>query len=318
MIELLIDTDPGMDDALAILLALKSPAVNVRALTAVTGNLPASRTAQNVLKLLDLAVAPPKPVARGPEVPLGGDYPTDPFSHGADGLAGSNLPASTRALDHRSAAQLIVDTADACDGELVIAALGPLTNIAQALALDPELPRKVRSLTIIGGSFGLTPFAWSQATGDNPVSEWNIFVDPEAAALVFAAGFNLVTIGLDIATHPSINFRPSDLQRLRTAATPASALAMRVVEFVHSRGYQSYCSLIDSVAIAAIIDPSLISTVELRVGVECAGTLTRGMTVVERRNHHGRTDLPTIATVATLDFDGFLDLVTETLVGEVA
>lgn len=114
---------------------------------------------------------------------------------------------------------MIVDTVNAHAGDISIAALAPLTNIALALEIDPLLPEKVTELVIIGGSYGLTPYAWSQATGDNAVSEWNLFVDPEAAHRVFRAGFDLVAVGLDIATHPRINFRDSDLNRLRRAQT---------------------------------------------------------------------------------------------------
>ncbi|MET8944557.1 nucleoside hydrolase [Streptomyces sp. NPDC004542] len=313
MKNLLIDTDPGIDDALAIVLALKSKGLRTRAVTAVTGNLPSDRTAANALRVLDLLGRDDIPVGQGPLLPLDGDYPVDPFSHGSDGLAESHFPPSRRAVDPRPAAELIVDTVNAHAGDISIAGLGPLTNIALALEIDPSLPEKVGELVIIGGSFGLTPYAWSQATGDNPVSEWNIFVDPEAAHRVFRAGFDLVAVGLDIATHPRINFRPADLDRLRGSDTPEAALAARVVDFVNGRGYQSYCSLIDSVAIAAIADPSLVESVEVRCDVERRGELTRGMTVVERRAHHGREDIPTIRAVSSLDFDRFLDLVTGVL-----
>lgn len=313
MHNVLIDTDPGMDDALAIILALKSPALRVLALTAVTGNLPADRTAANALRVLDLMDRHDIPVAQGPLVPLAGDYPADPFSHGSDGLAESHLPASTHPLDDRSAAQLIVDTVHAHTEDITIAALGPLTNVALALDLDPRLPEQVTDLVIVGGSFGITPYAWSQATGDNPVSEWNVYVDPEAAYRVFRAGFRLTAVGLDVATHPGVNFRPQDLEALHAANTSEAELAVRVVDFVQRRGYQSYCSLIDSVAMATIVDPTLAERVDLRCDVERHGELTRGMTVVERRAHHGRTDLPTISAVADLDFDRFLDLVTGAL-----
>ncbi|MCW2872321.1 nucleoside hydrolase [Actinacidiphila oryziradicis] len=313
MKNVLIDTDPGMDDALAIILALKSRELRTLGISAATGNLPSDKTAANALRILDLLGRDDVPVGQGPLLPLDGDYPVDPFSHGSDGLAESNFRASTRALDPRPAPQLIVDTVNAHAGDISIAGLAPLTNIALALEIDPELPRKVNELVIIGGSYGLTPYAWSQATGDNAVSEWNVFVDPEAAHRVFRAGFNLVAIGLDIATHPQINFRERDLDRLRAATTPEAALAVRIVDYVNSRGYQSYCSLIDSAAVAALIDPTLVESVELRCDVERRGELTRGMTVVERRAHHGREDLPTIRAVSALDFDRFLDLVTGVL-----
>ncbi|MFE4668713.1 nucleoside hydrolase [Streptomyces sp. NPDC056716] len=313
MKNVLIDTDPGMDDALAIALALRSRALRTLAVTAATGNLPSDRTAANAMRVLDLLGREDIPVGQGPLLPLDGDYPVDPFSHGSDGLAESHFPASTRALDPRSAPRLIVETVDAHAGDISIAALAPLTNLALALEIDPRLPEKVTELVVIGGAYGLTPYAWSQATGDNAVSEWNVFVDPEAAHRVFNAGFHLTAVGLDIATHPRINFRPGDLERLRAAHTPEAALAVRIVEYVQGRGYQSYCSLIDSVAVAALIDPTLVTSVELRCDVERRGELTRGMTVVERRAHHGRTDLPVIRAVSELDFDRFLDLVTGVL-----
>jgi purine nucleosidase/pyrimidine-specific ribonucleoside hydrolase len=313
MQNVLIDTDPGMDDALAIALAHNTPELRIVAVTAVTGNLPSDRTAANALKVLDLLGAPELPVAQGALVPLGGDYPSDPFSHGSDGLAESNLPESARTLDPRGAAQLIVDTVIAHPGDIALCALGPLTNVAAALAIDPTLPEKVSQLTIIGGSFGATPYAWSQATGDNPVSEWNVFVDPEAAHIVFNAGFRMLAVGLDVATHPAINFRPADLERLRASAKPEAQLAVRVVEFVQGRGYQSYCSLIDSAAVASLIDPTLVVRETVYCDVATEGRLTRGMTVVDRRNHHRWTDLPQIEIAVGFDYDRFLDLVTEEL-----
>jgi purine nucleosidase/pyrimidine-specific ribonucleoside hydrolase len=309
MKNLLIDTDPGMDDALAIALAHKSEALDVKAVTAVTGNLPSDRTAANALKILDLLGAPAIPVAQGPLTPS----PSDPFSHGSDGLAESHFPESGRRLDERIAAQLIVDVINEHAGDITVCALGPLTNIAAALELDPGLPEKVSELIIIGGSFGETPYAWSQATGDNPVSEWNIFVDPEAARSVFRADFDLVAVGLDVATHPSINFREHDLETLRASATPEAALTLRVVEFVNGRGYQSYCSLIDSVAVAVAIDRTLIETTALHCDIATTDRLTRGMTVVDRRAHHQWTDLPLITVARDLDFNRFLTLVTTKL-----
>lgn len=311
--KVLIDTDPGMDDALAISLAHKSDALSIEAITTVTGNLPSDRTSANALRMLDLLGAGDVPVAQGPLVPLGGDYPSDPFSHGSDGLAESHLPASRRDLDPRTAAQLIVDTVHGEPGGISICALGPLTNIALALEIDPDLPAKVERLIIIGGAFGATPYAWSQATGDNPTSEWNVFVDPEAAKIVFNAGFRMLAIGLDVATHPAINFRDEDLERLRASQNAEAQLAARIVDFVHGRGYQSYCSLIDSTAVAALIDPTLVTVERVRCDVETEGRLTRGMTVVDRRRHHRWDDLPEIDIAVGFDHARFLDLVTEEL-----
>jgi len=182
------------------------------------------------------------------------------------------------------------------------------------LRLDPELPTKITELIIVGGSFGETPYAWTQATGDNPVSEWNIFVDPESARAIFHAGFNLLAVGLDVATHPGINFEPEHLQILRASEKPEAALAVRVVDFVNRRGYQSYCSLIDSVAVAAAVDASLVKTAQVHCDISINDQLTRGMTVVDRRHHHRWTELPLITITTGLDFGRFLDLVTQKLV----
>ena len=314
MTNVLIDTDPGMDDAIALAVAHKSPLLTIRAITAVTGNLPADRTSANALKVLDLLGAADLPVAQGPLKPSAGDYPMDPFSHGSDGLAESHFPESLRQLDVRTAAELIVDTVNAYPGDITICGLGPMTNVAAALDLDPLLPEKVSRLVIIGGSFGVTPYAWSQATGANPVSEWNVFVDPEAARRVFHAGFDLLAVGLDVGTHPRINFRPADLDKLRASDRPEAEFAVRVVDFVNGRGYQSYCSLIDSTAIAAVIDPAMVETDTVLCDIALGDQLTRGMTVVDRRNHHAWTELPQITIASALDYDRFLDLVTAELI----
>lgn len=313
MQNLLIDTDPGMDDAIAIAVALKSPEFAVRAITAVTGNLPADRTVENALKVLDLLRAGPLAVARGALEPRSGDYPSDPFSHGADGLAEAGFPRSSRPIDARSAAELIVATADEFAGDLTICALGPMTNLADALDLDPELPEKVTSLVAIGGAYGTSPYAWTQATGDNPVSEWNMFVDPAAAERIFTAGFRIVAVGLDVATQPGVNFTADELNRLRRSETAEAAFAVRVAEFVERRGYQSYCSLIDSLAVVAAARPAYVTAQQLPVQIEVAGTVTRGMTVVERRAHHARHDLPLIDVAVDVDFDAFRTFVVDAL-----
>lgn len=314
MPNVLIDTDPGIDDAIAIVLAHNTSTLTIRAITAVTGNLTADRTAANALRVLDLLQAPEIPVAQGSLTPSVGTYPADPFSHGTDGLAESHLPESSRPLDLRGAAQLIVDTVNTYAGDITIVGLGPMTNIADALDVDPTLPTKVNQLVIIGGAFGATPYAWSQATGANPVSEWNMFVDPEAARRVFHAGFNLLAVGLDVGTHPDVNFRPDDLAQLRSSKRPAAVFTVRVVDFVHDRGYQSYCSLIDSTAIAAVLDPSLITTEVVPCDVSTDDALTRGMTVVDRRNHHAWEDMPRIRIATGMDYDRFRTLVTDGLV----
>lgn len=311
--KLLIDCDPGIDDAVAIISALKNDDLDVLALTAVTGNLPADRTSVNARKILELMGATGIPVAQGPLQPLSREYPADPFSHGDDGLANTGFPEPTTELDPRDAARLIVDVVNEHPGEVSIAALGPLTNLALALRIDPELPRKVHRVTAIAGSFGFTPYAWTQATGDNPVSEWNVYVDPGAAEEVFAAGFNLTAVGLDTATHPTVNLDERRLATLRESGRPEARFAVDTVNFVRGRQYQSYCALIDAMAIAALTNPEWFTTERVRCAVETAGGLTLGMTVVDRRNHHRWEHLPLIDAVSDVDYEAFLDDLVETL-----
>lgn len=314
MKKLVIDTDPGIDDALALISALKCPGLDVVAVTAVTGNLTSERTEENVRKILELMRATHLPVAQGPLTPLDRPLPHDPFSHGDNGLANIDLPEPVMPLDHRSAAELIVDTVNTVSGPISIAGLGPLTNIALALDIDPDLPSKVAELTILGGAFGFTPFAWSQATGDNPVSEWNIYVDPEAADRVFRAGFRLTAVGLDVATHPNINLNEERLARINGCDLPEAHFAAETFKFVRSRRYQSYCALIDTLVIAALAHPELVSTREITCTVETQGYATRGMTVTDVRSHHQWNDIQKIRAADDVRFEAFLDFLVDGIV----
>lgn len=307
MKNVLIDCDPGIDDALAIILALKHPDLNVTAITAVSGNLTADRTSANARKILEFMGRADIPVAQGPLNPLARPYPRDPFSHGDDGLGNTGLPEPTAGLDERSAAQLIVDTVRAHAGNISLAFTGPLTNLALALQIEPELPGMVTELVFLGGSFGFTKYAYTQATGDNPASEWNVYVDPEAADLVFRAGFPLRCVGLDVAAHPDINLSPERLATLAGSTRPEARLAAQIVEFVRARNYQSYCALIDSMVIADLVDPSILEFSTIHCGVETKGELTLGMTLADVRNHHAWTHLPVIRAASGADFEKFLD-----------
>src|SRR5579859_5669473 len=219
MRRIILDCDPGIDDAVGIILAVKSQVLKVEAITAVTGNLTADRTCINALKVLEMLGIDSIPVAQGMLKPLVRKYPKDPFFHGDDGLGNTGLPAPTLKRDPRFAPDLIVEMVNRFPGDISIVATGPLTNIAQALMKDPELARKVNELIIIGGAFGFNKYAYINATGDNPVSEWNIYVDPEAAQIVFHSGIRLTAVGLDVVTHPDINLQPQDIEKLEKGKT---------------------------------------------------------------------------------------------------
>lgn len=308
MKKVIIDTDPGIDDAVAIMFALASGKLDVLALTAVSGNLQADGASANARKILSLVGVDTIPVAKGPQTPLNRPYPRDPFSHGDDGLANLGVGASTLPEDPRPAYELIVDLVNRHPGDITILGLGPLTNLALAVQADPALPQKVSELIIIGGSYGLHAVGTERATGDNPASEWNIYVDPDAAKIVFEAGFNLLAIGLDVATHPKVDLSAGHRARLAASSKLSAWFLNGVCRFVEDRGFGSYCGLIDALAVAAALDRALFSTQHLKVGIETKGELTLGETVVDRREHFRWNHLPTVEVASDVDSERFFDL----------
>ena len=311
--KLLIDTDPGMDDTLAIILAAKCSDVDVLGISTVAGNYPVEMTTRNALKTLELIGRTDIPVCRGMGKPLARPLPKDPFSHGSDGQAETHLPDPNTAADARHGVDQIIDVVTANPGEVTVVTLGPFTNLAMAFMKEPGIVPLVKEVVSIAGSFGLNKYAFANATGDTPQSEWNVFVDPEAARLVFESGVPMRAVGLDVATHFDINFTEEQLERLRRSDRPEARVAERMVRFVQNRGFESYCVLIDSMAVAAVIDPTLIRTVTARVGVETRGELTLGQTVADFRHHHGWAHLPQIEVAASADYGRFLELIMNTM-----
>lgn len=310
VIPVLIDCDPGMDDALALIVALKTERLRVCAVTSVSGNLPAGRCYRNIHTVLRLMGVPAAgadglPTGCGAPQPLVRELAHDPFSHGADGLGETGLDPAPVPSAPRFGPDLLVEQArrHARDHDpLTVVTLGPLTNVALALQIEPRLPQLVRRLIVLGGAFGLQREAALHATGDNPVSEWNVYVDPEAARRVFHAGFDLTAVGLDVATHRGVLLTAVDQDRLRASGRPEARLARGMLDFVLQRGFPSYCVLIDSCAVAAAARPGLIETVSLRCGVETAGELTRGQTVTDVRRNFRWRRLPEIKAARDADF----------------
>jgi len=312
--KIIIDTDPGIDDAVAIMFAFGSGRLDIKAITTVSGNLPADRCSCNARKILELLEAPHIPVARGTQSPLVRPYPKDPFFHGDDGLADLTLPDTKLPEDPRFAPDLIIDTVNSYPGDISILGIGPLTNLALAVMKDPELPRKVSELIIVGGMYGLNDVGIRRATGDNPVSEWNIYVDPEAARIVFNAGFNLTAIGLDVAAGDSIALSESSRAALASSSAKAAGFLKGVLDFVERRGFLPYCGLIDSLAVAAVIDPTILTTEAVHVGIETRGELTLGQTVADRREHFRWTQLPKVNVAKAIDSGRFLELLLNALI----
>lgn len=309
MKKVIIDCDPGMDDSLALILAIKSPALQVEAVTTVAGNYPIHVTSTNALKVMEMLGKSDIPVAMGMGKPLVRALASDPFSHGSDGQAEYHLPAPQLELSSLHGADMIIEMVKKNKGDIHILALGPLTNVALAMMIAPEIKPMISSITAIAGSYGLNKYATANATGDNPQSEWNVYVDPEAAEIVFNSGVPLFAIGLDVATHFDVNFTESELAELKQSQNREADFLHNMIQFVLGRGFESYCVLIDSMAVAAVIEPSLIQYVKGKVGIETKGELTLGMTILDTRHHHTWEHLPEINVAYEADYRRFLRMV---------
>jgi inosine-uridine nucleoside N-ribohydrolase len=323
----LIDCDPGIDDSVAILFALASPALSIKAITTVSGNLLANQCSVNARKILKLSGRPDAyniPVAKGRKAPLVRAYPKDPFSHGANGLGELNVPDSGIEEDARFAADVIIETAniiaeDRKGQKLTVLCLGPLTNLALAVMKDPALPQKIEAVYFIGGSFGFHTTGTVRSTGTGPTSEWNVVVDPEAANIVFAAGFNLTALGLDVVTRPDVEFDVEHLSKLRAASGAGNVAAkylLGVVDWGKTQNFETWCTTIDSTAVAVCLDESIVKTKEIRCAVETKGELTLGQTVVDRREKFAWTHLPKIKAASDIDAKRFLDLLVNSICSE--
>jgi inosine-uridine nucleoside N-ribohydrolase len=274
----IIDTDPGVDDAMAILLALRSPELQVEAITPVAGNVPLELTLPNALRLLEIAGRGDIPVAAGAREPLKRQLVTAAYVHGNNGLAGVEFPAPKLKPVAESAASLIRRMVRQSPGEISIIALGPLTNVAQAFSDDPRLPAQVRDITIMGGSL----------SGGNitPAAEFNSYVDPEAAQIVYASGARITMVGLDVTR--KAHMTEEHIGALEAAKNPSGRAAGRIMratlEQVQRTGGNNGILLVhDAMAVATRIDPSLVTLEEMHIEVETQGERTAGETLGYRK-----------------------------------
>lgn len=306
--KIILDCDPGMDDSMAIVMACKSEALDVLAITTVSGNYPVDITCVNARKMLELINRTEIPVGRGMDKPMVRPMPKDPFTHGKDGQAEAFLPDPVTPLSVKHAVDLIIDTIKAHPGEVHLVVTGPMTNIAMAMVKAPEIKPMIAGIIAISGAFGLNPYAYANATGDTPQSEWNVYVDPEASEIVYQSGVKLVTLGLDVATHFDVNFTDAEVASFAASDRPEAQFLSNAIRFVNGRGYDAYCTIIDCMAVGYAIDSSLVHTMTGRVGIETRGSLTLGMTVLDTRHHHFWETLPQIEIGCEADHGRFLKL----------
>jgi len=278
---IILDTDPGVDDALAFMLALGSPELEVEAVTTVVGNVSHEKELRNAKQLLEFLGRPDIPVCGGAVRPLLREARDAEGFHGKSGLGDAVLPEPKMVSDPRSAVQVIHQKADELGRDLTLVAIGPLTNIAAAILSDSTLPRAVGGLVIMGGAFNLTPYGVGNA---NAVAEFNIWHDPEAARIVFNSGIPLVCAGLDTTTHPEYRMSVSMFEAIKAKKSERSRLIADLCGGLVKR-FNGF-SLHDPMALAYVVDPTIFRTERHLVDVETVGELTRGMTVVDRRRYH--------------------------------
>jgi purine nucleosidase len=301
--KIIIDCDPGYDDAMAILLAHGNPQVELCAITSVAGNQTLDKTTLNARRICSVARIAGVPVAAGCDRPLLRPLITAPETLGESWLDGPGLgtPATPLAAIH--AIDLIIDLVMGAPGQITLVPIGPLTNIALALRKEPRLAAAVREVVLMGGA---------QTRGNaTPAAEFNIFVDPEAAAIVFGAGWPITMIGLDLTRQALAT--PEVIERISALGTPLASIAVKLI-----RAFASTHKVIsgsppihDPCAVARIIDPALVECVPGYVTVETHGTTTSGMTSVDFDNRCG--DEPNALVATKLDFDGFWNLVLDAI-----
>jgi len=310
--KILLDCDPGLDDALALLLAHGDPNLELVGVTTVGGNVGLSRTTRNALALREYLHFEKVPIAAGAGKPLSGETREASHVHGESGLGSAVLPEPALAVDERHAVDFIIETLRATPGAIHLVATGPLTNIALALQKEPAIARWVASFTIMGGSF-----TRGNAT---PAAEFNIYADPEAARVVFDADWRVVMIGLDLTLQAQAN--GSVVERLGQLGVLAHELILPLATFWaranqsradqaranRSRADQSGATesewdgqaVHDVCAVVHVVRPDLFSSRPARVQVETTGEFTRGMTVVDFDS-----PFPNAIVPVTLDVAGF-------------
>jgi len=305
---IIIDTDPGIDDAVAILLALATPEeLEVLGIVAVAGNLPLVQTERNARRVCELAGRAAVPVYSGCERPILRPLATAEHIHRETARDRLLLPEPTIALQAQHGVDFLVETLRAAEaGTITVCALGPLTNIAMALVKAPEITGRIGELVVMGGAC----FKLGNVT---PTAEFNIHVDPHAAAAVFESGIPITMLPLDV-THQLLTTGPR-LDALRALGNRCGqAVAALLASFERNRRAKfgtRATALHDPSVIAYLLSPTLFQGREVNVAVETQSSLTMGMTVVDWWGVTGRK--PNVRMMNTVDADGFFDLLTEKL-----
>ncbi|HEU5230717.1 MAG TPA: nucleoside hydrolase [Ktedonobacteraceae bacterium] len=303
--KIILDCDPGHDDAIAILLAGHHPQIELLAITTVAGNQSVDKTTLNALKICSLAGLRSIPIARGMERPLVIPAQHAPDIHGESGLDGPDIPAPDIEPINRHAVDLIIELLLRSDGDITLVATGPLTNIAMAIRREPAILPKIRGISLMGGAIGL-----GNVTS---AAEFNIYVDPHAAAIVFACGRPITMCPLEV-THQA-QATEAVIARLRSTQRPVPTFAAELLTFF-AENYRkvfgfSAAPVHDPCAVAAVVDPTIIHSKPVRVEIELAGTWSRGRTVCDMYGSLGKA--PNVTVGYSLEVERFWNMVIEIL-----
>lgn len=308
MTTIILDCDPGHDDAMAILLALGNPNIDLLGVTTVGGNQSLEKVTYNARATLEMAHATNIPVHAGCDRPMIRPLEVAAAVHGETGLDGVTLPEPTRPLDEGHAVNWIIDTIMSHEpGTITLVPTGPLTNIAMAVRLEPRIVSRVKEVVLMGGGYHVGN--WSA------VAEFNIKVDPEAAHVVFNEDWPITMVGLDL-THQAL-CTPEVQARIDAIGTPLSAFASGLMDFFR-KAYKNNQDFIDPpvhdpCTVAYLIDHSVIQTRRCPVDVEIKGDLTLGMTVADLRGPEPSADKCHTQVATKLDFNKFWDLIIDAL-----
>lgn len=297
---IMIDTDPGIDDALAILLALASPEVQLEALTVVHGNCPLDQGVVNAIGILETAGAN-IPVAAGATLPLIRAPYTAEDVHGFTGLGYANLPATSRTPVKQHAVDLLIERLLAEPGEITVVAIGPLTNLALAIRREPQVTRAIRQLVIMGGSI-------RDGGNMSAAAEFNIFVDPHAAHIVFHAGIPTTLVPLDVTRR--CRFTSEHIAQLSAINSTIARLIIDstryYIENNLKNGGDGSCALHDPLALAVAFAPDLVRTEECYVTVDLYSELSLGATIADLRLRSPST--PNMKVALDVDVERFVQL----------
>lgn len=305
--KIIIDTDPGQDDAVAILLALASPEIEVLGIVAAAGNVPLALTAKNIRKVCELAGRRDIKVYAGCEGPMEGSLFTAEYVHGASGMDGADLPEPTMPVEEKPGVDFLIDTLMAHEpGSVTVCTLGPMTNLGTALQKAPQIAGRIGRVVLMGGGL----FEGGNVT---PAAEFNIYVDPMAAEIVFSCGAPIVMMPLDV-THQVLTTK-ARVAAIKALETPLSDAVTGWLEFFERFDEEKYGTdggpLHDPNVIAYLIKPELYAGRLCNVEIETKSALTKGMTVAD---WWGVTDRRKNATfIRDVDADGFYALLTERL-----